>query len=70
MVRIALTFALIFGSTFAQADVLFEGYSKVIVNGQHTGYVISRYEFDSKKNQFQSSYFLKMEKRRMRSPKA
>lgn len=41
------------------AENLFEGYSKVVVNGQHSGYVISRYEFDAKKNQFHSTYFLK-----------
>ncbi len=41
------------------ADTLFEGYAKLVVNGHHVGYVISRYEFDSKKNQFASAYFLK-----------
>lgn len=50
---------LLFGATFAQADILFEGYSKILSAEQHIGYVISRYEFDSKKKQFISTYFLK-----------
>lgn len=43
----------------AHADILFEGYSKILSGEQHIGYVISRYEFDSKKKQFISTYFLK-----------
>jgi hypothetical protein len=40
-------------------EMLFDGYSKVIMGGQHVGYVISRYQFDAKKNLFLSDYFLK-----------
>ncbi len=43
----------------AHADILFEGYSKILSGDQHIGYVVSRYEFDSKKKQFISTYFLK-----------
>lgn len=43
----------------SKADILFEGYSKILSGDQHIGYVISRYEFDSKKKQFLSTYFLK-----------
>ncbi len=43
----------------ASADILFEGYSKILSGDQHIGYVISRYEFDAKKKQFISTYFLK-----------
>lgn len=43
----------------ASADILFEGYSKILSSDQHIGYVISRYEFDAKKKQFISTYFLK-----------
>lgn len=49
----------VFSSQVAQADILFEGYSKILSGDQHIGYVISRYEFDSKKKQFFSTYFLK-----------
>jgi hypothetical protein len=35
-----------------RADVLFEGYSKLIVAGEHSGYIIQRYEFDSAKKEF------------------
>lgn len=41
------------------ADVLFEGYSKILSGEDHIGYVVSRYEFDSKKKHFISTYFLK-----------
>lgn len=43
----------------AKADVLFEGYSKILSGGVHIGYVITRYEFDNKKKQFISTSFLK-----------
>lgn len=43
----------------AHADVLFEGYAKVLSGEEHIGYVISRYEFEPKKKQFVSTYFLK-----------
>ncbi|QLY25358.1 hypothetical protein [Bdellovibrio sp. KM01] len=39
--------------------VLFEGYSKINANDAHIGYVVSRYEFDDKKKQFISTYFIK-----------
>lgn len=61
MVRsvISVFFISLISTLSAQADVLFEGYSKIKSGDQHIGYVISRYEFDSKKNQFISTYFLK-----------
>lgn len=62
MVRsLNIVFALIlFGYSFsAAADILFEGYAKINSGDQHIGYVISRYEFDSQKKQFKSTYFLK-----------
>ena len=42
-----------------RADVLFEGYSKVLSGGVHIGYSIVRYEFDNKKKQFIATTFLK-----------
>jgi hypothetical protein len=52
--------ALIAGfSHYAKAQVLFEGYSKVLSAGQHVGYIVNRYEFDQKKKQFVSISFLK-----------
>lgn len=47
------------GSSLAKAEVLFEGYSRVLLSGVHVGYYVSRYEFDSKKKQFTSTYLLK-----------
>src|ERR1700678_942779 len=50
---------LLFGFHFASAQVLFEGYSKVILDGVHVGYVVQRFEFDSKKKEFTTAYYLK-----------
>lgn len=43
------------------ANILFEGYSKILLNGVHVGYTVLRYEFDSKKKQFQATYLVKTE---------
>jgi hypothetical protein len=54
---IGISIALI--SHAVRADVLFEGYSKVLSGGVHVGYTIARYEFDAKKKQFVATTFLK-----------
>lgn len=62
MVRKLFQFAtLIFlsSATSAQAEVLFEGYSKILSGGKHVGYSVARYEFDPKKKQFRGTTFLK-----------
>jgi len=51
--------AAVLWSSFASAEVLFEGYSKVLLDGVHVGYTVQRYEFDPKKKEFSTSYFLK-----------
>ncbi len=43
----------------AKAEILFEGYSKVVSGGVHVGFIVSRYEFDSKKKQFSFTYLMK-----------
>lgn len=48
-----------FLADFARAEVLFEGFSKVMSGGVHIGYAINRYEFDAKKKKFISTSFLK-----------
>jgi hypothetical protein len=58
MVRVFLTLSLLI-SRVAFADVLFEGYSKVMSGGVHIGYTIAKYEFDNKKKQFIATTFLK-----------
>ena len=45
--------------SFADVTILFDGYSKVLSGSVHIGYVVNRYEFDNKKNQFISTYFIK-----------
>jgi hypothetical protein len=43
----------------SHAQVLFEGYSKIISGGVHVGYAIQKYEFNNKKKQFVATTFLK-----------
>lgn len=57
--RIALCLSLIFSQSLAHAEILFEGYSKILSGGVHVGYTISRYEFDPKKKQFISTSLVK-----------
>lgn len=49
----------VFAFSNAQAEVLFEGYAKILSNGTPIGYTISKYEFDAKTKKFTSTYFLK-----------
>lgn len=51
--------AAVLWSSPARGEVLFEGYSKVLLDGVHVGYTVQRYEFDPKKKEFKTSYFLK-----------
>lgn len=57
--RIVTVLLLVFLFSPAQAQVLFEGYSKIISGGVHIGYAVSRYEFDTKKKLFLVTSFLK-----------
>lgn len=43
----------------AAADILFEGFAKVMLENTHVGYVIQRVDFDPKKKEFSTAYFLK-----------
>ena len=45
--------------SFGFADVLFEGYQKIISGGTHIGYTVSRYSYDPKKKQYSAIYFIK-----------
>jgi hypothetical protein len=44
-------------STVVRADVLFEGYSKVVSGKDSIGYIVQRYEFDKAKHQFTTISF-------------
>ena len=59
VISLILASLLIGLSQSTSAQVLFEGYSKVLSGGAHIGFSVSRYEFDTKKKQFISTYFLK-----------
>lgn len=43
----------------ARAEILFEGYSKILLGGEHVGFAVQRYEFDPKKKEFSTIYYLK-----------
>lgn len=45
-------------AVFAKKEVMFEGYFKINVGEKHVGYTVQRYEFDSKKKQFHSVYYI------------
>jgi hypothetical protein len=51
--------AIAFVTTQAHAEILFEGYSKVMSGGVHVGYSVVRYDYDNKKKQFSMVSFLK-----------
>jgi len=59
LIKISLAIVATLSTVSAKAEVLFEGYSKVMSGGVHIGYAINRYEFDPKKKQFISTSFLK-----------
>jgi len=66
-VRTLITILFCCGSFFGQpgkasADVIFEGYYKIKLGSTHAGYAIQRYEFDSKKSRFKSTYFIQTNK--------
>jgi hypothetical protein len=46
----------------ASAQVLFEGYSKVVMSGEHVGFTVQRYEFDAKKKEYKMVSYLKTNK--------
>ncbi|MCB0411508.1 MAG: hypothetical protein KDD22_03225 [Bdellovibrionales bacterium] len=55
--RLFLALAL-FVSSLVQAEILFDGYAKILAGDKHIGYFIQRYEFDPKKKEFKSTYFI------------
>lgn len=57
--NVLLVSLILFSAFGARAEVLFEGYAKVLLGGVHVGYYISRYTFEPAKKQFTSTYFLK-----------
>lgn len=50
---------LLFAYMPANADVLFDGYYKIVTGNKPVGYVIQRYDFDAKKKIFNSTYYIK-----------
>jgi hypothetical protein len=55
---VLISLALTLGPVLAKAEVIFEGYYKVNLEGEHRGYAIQRYEFDGNKKEFTSTYFI------------
>lgn len=59
MVRWTSLLATLIFCSVASADLLFDGYAKVLSGGVHVGYTILRYEFDPKTKHFICTSFLK-----------
>ncbi len=55
----AVAFAILISGANAEAQVLFEGYSKVLLGSKQVGFVIQRFEFDQKKKEFLATSFVK-----------
>jgi hypothetical protein len=58
MKNIAILFVLL-ATVHAKAEILFDGWARVLSAGQHVGYIVQRYEVDTKTKIFTSTYFLK-----------
>ncbi len=54
-----LNFLILISPLPSRSEVLFEGYSKVLIGGSHVGYFVNQYSFDSKKKTFSGIYLLK-----------
>lgn len=59
MLVLIFSFVIFLPTSFASNNVLFEGYHKVLLQGKHIGFTVSRYEFDNKEQKFKATYFLK-----------
>ena len=59
MVRWFFALFILTFSLSIKAEVLFEGYSKVLLGDTHIGFTIQRYEFDPRKKVFRSISFLR-----------
>lgn len=57
--RLLIAGVILCSALTASADILFEGYSKVMLDGVHVGYAVQRYEYDPKKKEYYSYSFLK-----------
>lgn len=61
LTQLLLIFALTLSASTSSAEILFEGFYRVLQGGIHSGYFVSRHEFDSKKKQFIATSFMKIE---------
>lgn len=57
--NLLLTAMIFLSSSLSSAEILFEGYYKIEIEGKHIGYSIIREEFDAKKKEFVSTRFTK-----------
>ncbi len=56
---LSLFIGVLFFSINVQANVIFEGYFRIMQQNQYIGFFIQRYEYDAKKKQFTSTSFLR-----------
>ncbi len=59
VIFISVLTALPLSPVSAATNTLFEGYYKLTLAGQHVGFFILKYEYDSQKEEFQSTTFLR-----------
>lgn len=55
---VQFTFLLLGAQCTFAAEPAFEGYYKFILGGQHSGYILQRFDIDNKKNQMTSTYYV------------
>lgn len=61
-IRLLLAFLLFFGPGVSFADdIMFEGYYRVRLDGDHVGYAVQRFDFDPKTNEFTCLQFLRVQ---------
>lgn len=60
LVAAAVFLCVVLSPLKSDGATLFEGWSKVLLSGQHVGYIVQRYEFDEKKKEFRAIHYMKM----------
>lgn len=48
---------------WTKKEIHFDGYTKIIHNDRHVGYIIQRYEYDDEKKEYISTYYLKTKRK-------
>ena len=60
--QLLVSFLCFFSVSFAQAEIIFEGYYKVTQFKKHIGFLVLRHELDAKTKLFKTTSFSKLAK--------